>query len=94
MTIDHTGHAASGCPQFDLAHPPRVASAMPCQIVTPVVKWKNAHIANQSGCMGIDVTCVECLKTGRLLSGDWYFKPGNDGAKVYCRTCWNAEAAE
>lgn len=58
---------------------------------------QGAHERNQNALMGLDVECIECLKAGRLLGGDWKFLPGDKdhpGGKVYCGACERAEAHE
>jgi hypothetical protein len=58
MTIDHTGHAASGCPQFDLTKPPRKASETPDDLTlvnitaVPAKAFRTARV--------IDDECMEC----------------------------------
>jgi hypothetical protein len=79
MTIDHTGHAAGGCPQFDLTQPPRKASESPDDL----------HLVNITGIPAkafraarvIDDECMEC---NGPLGEEWHVSR----QKVICQTCF------
>jgi hypothetical protein len=99
--MNHQHHASAGCNGFDLlANPPRKASETPddLHLVKVTINFpQGAHERNQNKLMGIDAECIECLKMGRLLGGDWHFLPGDKehpGGRCYCGECAQAEASE
>jgi hypothetical protein len=62
MTIDHTGHAASGCPQFDVANVQLTTRLTPDEF-------------NANGLMGVRLRCREChLEWGAMIGG-WRMTP-------------------
>jgi hypothetical protein len=62
MTIDHTGHAASGCPQFDVAN-------------VHFVNRMEPHEKNLHALMGVPLCCVECGREWGALIGGWRITP-------------------
>jgi hypothetical protein len=62
MTIDHTGHAASGCPQFDVANVQFTSRMEP-------------HEKNLNALMGVPLCCIECGREWGALIGGWRITP-------------------
>jgi hypothetical protein len=62
MTIDHTGHAASGCPQFDVTN---------LKLTTRLTA--DEHNANEL--MGKYLHCRDCGQRWGAMVGGWRITP-------------------
>lgn len=62
MTIDHTGHAAGGCPQFDVAN---------VQLTTRLTPDES----NANALMGVKLYCRDCRREWGAMVGGWRITP-------------------
>jgi hypothetical protein len=87
MTIDHTGHAASGCNSWELMPvPPRQSCETPVHLQP--VRWLTPKEKNRSALVGLTLCCEEpaCGKEWSGLTGGWRITPWG----VFCDRCSEA----